>query len=142
MAEAFYSFYEEITKNPSDNTFQLHSHNNYEVYMFLQGEAEYVVEEKVYALTPGDIIIIKKHEMHRVRLISGKDYHRFVFMVSPEFFTENHCEELEKIFSENISKTGNKISAEIAKSTGLYDSIMRFKKYSDKFWCLHRSLNH
>lgn len=133
MSDPFYNFREMLTETPSDSIFQLHSHNSYEIYLFLQGEAEYNVEEKVYSLSPGDIIIIKKHEMHRVHLTGSKEYHRFVLMVSPEFFVENHCEELEKIFLENISKTGNKISSDIAKSTGLYDSIMRFKKYSDKF---------
>ncbi len=133
MSETLYKFNEDITEKPSDSIFQLHSHNNYEIYMFLEGEAEYIVEEKVYALAPGDIIIIKKHEMHRVHLLDNKQYHRIVFMLYPDFFIQDGFGDLENIFLATTSKSGNKISAKTAKSIGLYDAIMRFKKYTDDF---------
>lgn len=132
MSENTYSILELSTDKPSNDEFHLHSHNDYEIYMFLQGDSEYVVEEKVYSLSPGDIIIIKKHEMHRIYHLSSKKYQRFVLMLSPDFFVQNGCEEFEKIFLSSY-ESGNKINAAMVESSGLYDAIMRFKKYSNDF---------
>ena len=46
---------------PSNSNYQLHRHEEYEIYMFLEGDSKYVVEDKTYPLKPDDIIIIKKN---------------------------------------------------------------------------------
>ena len=118
------------SENTSNLNFSLHSHDEYEIFMFLEGDSKYVVEGKMYSLTPGDIIIIRKHEMHRVFHNTTAKYHRFVLMVYPEFFEENNCLEYEKPFLDSGIEKGNKINAEDVYSSGLYDAIIRFKKYS------------
>lgn len=120
-------------KNASNKYYQLHSHDDYEIYMFFEGDSKYVVEENTYSLKQGDIIIIRKHELHRVYHNSQKHYRRIVLMVSPEFFRENNCTEYETAFLDVSKNKGNKIDAKIVHSSGLFDAIMRFKKYSDDF---------
>ena len=46
------------------------------------------------------------------------------------FFVRNKCEELEKIFLSSSPSIGEKISAATAKSSGLYDAIMRYREYT------------
>ena len=92
MSEMFFLFGEGLTTNPLNQTFHLHSHNSYEVFMFFEGDAEYIVDEKRYSLTPGDVIIIKKQKMHRIHHLSNKNYHRLAFTIHPDFFIYNHCE--------------------------------------------------
>ena len=133
MQDNFYYASETTTEEPSNKNFHLHNHNGYEIYMFLQGDAEYIVEEKSYTLSHGDIIIIRKHEMHKVFHTSQRKYRRIVTLISPEFFVKNQCEEFENVFLLNELKTGNKIKSEIVQSIGLYDAVMRLKKYSDNF---------
>ena len=133
MSEMFFLFSEGTTTNPSNKNFHLHSHNSYEVFLFLQGDAEYIVEEKRYPLAPGDIIIIKKQKMHRVHLLSNKKYQRIVFTLYPDFFIHNQCEELERIFLSSSTNIGDKISVRAAKSSGLYDALMRFREYTNAF---------
>lgn len=118
----------------SDNTnFMLHSHNEYEIYMFLGGDSKYIVEDKVYALSKGDIIIINGNEMHRVFHNRPAAYHSFVISLSPDFFEVHGCKEYEEAFlHSNSSSKGHKISATDVKTSGLYDAIMRIRKYSDK----------
>lgn len=127
----YYQISESRTEAPSNSHFQLHTHDDYEIYMFLEGDTKYIVEEKIYSLTPGDVIVIRKHEMHRAFHNTQSPYHRFVLMVSPEFFQQNHCPEYEAQFI----NTGidNKISAESVRSGGLYDAFLRLKKYSRDF---------
>lgn len=133
MSGMFFIFAQGVTEKPSNANFHLHSHNNYEIFMFLQGDSEYIVEEKKYPLTPGDIIIIKKQKMHRVHHLSGKKYQRLSFNLYPDFFIDNQCKELERIFISNSTNIGDKISVRTAKSSGLYDAIMRFREYAHAF---------
>lgn len=133
MSEMFFLFGEGLTTNPLNKSFHLHSHNSYEVFMFFEGDAEYIVDEKRYSLIPGDVIIIKKQKMHRIHHLSNKNYRRLAFTIHPDFFIYNHCEELEKIFLSTSLYVGEKISHNTVKKSGLYDAIMRFKQYSTSF---------
>lgn len=133
MQNNFYTFGEGITKKPNNDDFYLHNHNSYEIYLFMQGDAKYIVEEKNYDLSHGDIIIIRKQEMHKVFHTSTNEYRRIIIMLSPDFFSKNSCEEFENIFLLDTPKAGNKIRSDIVKSSGLYDAFMRFKNYSNNF---------
>lgn len=140
MAEYLYSAGLERMIKPTNNHFHLHSHLEHEILIFLEGDSKYVVEEKNYDLEPDDIIIIRKHEMHRIYHNSEKDYARIVIMVSPEFFQRYNCKEYEQVFLETNKKRGNRISAELVHSSGLYDAISRLKKYSDNFSAMHNPI--
>lgn len=118
---------------PSNENFYLHCHDEYEIFMFFEGDSKYVVEEKNYNLKPNDIIITRKHEMHRIWHNSYKKYGRLSIMVSPEFFKENNCTEYEKIFLKENQELGNKIDSSYVMSSGLYDAILRFKEFTKDF---------
>lgn len=128
-----YSANESISEKASNKNFFLHNHAEYEIYMFLEGDSEYIVEGNVYTLNPNDMIIIRKNEMHRVFHNSSKKYRRFVLMISPEFFAQKNCLEYETGFLTQSQKYGNKIKADIVHSSGLYDAISRYKKYSNNY---------
>ncbi len=125
--EDLYEFNEDEHKVSNNDSFQLHTHNEYEIYMFMAGDSDYVVENKMYDLEPGDMIIIRKNEMHRVHHKRECDYKRMVIMVSPEYFKNYGCQEYEKIFID--SSLDNKISVDMAKKIGLSDAIARLWKY-------------
>lgn len=118
------------SESPSNANFVLHSHEHYEIYMFIEGDSKYIVEGNTYNLEPHDVIIIKKHEMHRAYHNTPTQYRRCVLSVYPEFFIENKCEEYENIFIDFSSKRGNKISADVVHSSGIYDTFLRMIKYS------------
>ncbi len=128
-----YSVLDDVTEHPSNNNFQLHIHSDYEIYMFLEGDTKYIVEENVYSLEPGDVIIIRKNTLHRAFHNSDTRYKRIVLNIQPEFFLEENCLEYESQFLITSAGRGNKIHADIAKKTGLYDAFMRLKKYSTDF---------
>lgn len=130
---ACYSISESFTAAPTNAHFQLHNHNDYEILLFLEGDAKYVVEDKMYTLEPGDLILIRKHELHRIYHNSSAPYRRVVFMISPAFFQENGCTEYETQFLDFSMETGNKIAADLVRSSGLYDAFLRYKKYSEGF---------
>lgn len=114
--------------HPNNDNFFLHNHDYYEIYMFTKGDAEYLVEGNTYTLEPGDIIVIRRNEMHRVYHKSNAEYIRTVIEVYPSFFVENDCQEYESPFY-NTEAEGNKISAELARKMGLTDAIFRLRHY-------------
>lgn len=113
--------------------FKLHVHNDYEIFMFLQGDSRYVIEENVYDLKPYDIIVIRKHQMHRIHHNSPSLYSRIVLNVKPEFFSTYNCTEYEEQFIDPYSEIGNKIDAKIVKNSGIYEAFMRMLEYTDNF---------
>lgn len=129
----YYSVGRSSADKPSNEHFQLHIHSSYEIYMFLEGDSKYIVEENVYSLEPGDVIIIRKNMLHRVYHNSDARYSRIVFNIDPEFFEVCGCKEYEKQFTSPRPGTGNKIDAEIVRKSGLYDIFVRLEKYSDSF---------
>ena len=133
MYTNYYKIFESLLPDPSNVNFKLHNHNEYEVLLFLEGDAKYIVEDKTYTLEPYDVIIIHKNELHRIYHNSETPYHRIILWVEPEFFTANHCTEYEKQFLKAPVNTGHKIPASLVRSSGLLDAFLRYQKYSENF---------
>ena len=131
MDKNYFSVSSHLWESSTLQQAKLHSHHEYEIYMFLEGNCYYVVEGRRYDLTPGDVIIIRKHEMHRVFHTSVARYHSLVFFVYPEFFKENGCEEYEQAFLDYGKD--NKIDSSTVFTSGLQDAIDRLKKYSANY---------
>ena len=69
-----------FTKHPDLSHFTMHTHETYEIYCFLSGNAKYFVEGTVYRLRPGDILITKKAEAHSLLFSNDAPYERmFVY---------------------------------------------------------------
>lgn len=132
MQKPYYSLTYHITESPTSPRI-LHCHDEYEILLYEEGDSCFIVEDKMYTLNPGDIIISRKHEMHRI--LHGKPtlYRRFILMVDPEFFQLHNCTEYEKRFLKDPTNTDNKISAKQVRSSGLYDAFEKYKKYSKNF---------
>lgn len=133
MFAYYYKIFESLYHEPSNVNFKLHNHDEYEILLFLEGDAKYVVEDKTYTLEPDDIMIIRKNELHRIYHNSQTPYHRIILWVDPDFFTNNNCTEYEKQFLKAPINTGHKIPATLVRSSGLLDAFLRYKKYSENF---------
>ncbi len=128
MENNLYSVSNNITEHPANKNFYLHNHDNYEIFLFFEGNTNYIVEEKSYTLKPYDIIVIRKNEMHRAYHNTDTKYRRFVINVLPKFFEKYYCSEYEDNFFD--TSLGNKISADVVMSTGIYDAFMRLNSYT------------
>ena len=76
-----------VTK-PSD--YYRHNHSRYELYVFFGGEADFVIEDKLFRLRPNTLLLIPPHIYHYASVQqSAQPYHRLVVnfehsAVSPE----------------------------------------------------------
>ena len=51
-----------------DDPFEFHAHSQYEVYIFHQGKAHYLIGSQIYMLEPGTIILLDGSELHKVKV--------------------------------------------------------------------------
>ena len=72
---------------PEPGQFYLHTHDCFEVYCFLSGDADYWVEGSVYHLSPGDLIINRSGESHRLLLRSTAPYERISLHFDPSLLS-------------------------------------------------------
>lgn len=64
----------------------LHTHDYYEFYFFLEGDVSIQIGDKEYPVQFGDIMLIPPHRPHRPIIHSMKtSYRRFVFWISEEY---------------------------------------------------------
>ena len=78
MNSAYLSSSKILTENPCLDDFHMHTHDFYEIYCFISGNAKYYVEGNIYNLKSGDILFIKKSEAHTLQLTSDSDYERVI----------------------------------------------------------------
>jgi len=75
---------------------ELHEHDFYEFYFFLEGDCSIRVEDEVMPLKYGDMVIFPPHVKHKSVIHSYKQpYRRFVFWISQEY-----CNELTQTYAE------------------------------------------
>ena len=64
----------------------LHHHDFYEVYFFLSGNVQYIIENRSYLLTPGDVLLISPMELHQPMFgTEPREYERFVLWIDKQF---------------------------------------------------------
>lgn len=114
---------------PGYKNFKLHTHKAYEIYIFLKGNAEYVIESKIFPMKQYDILITKNDELHQVRHLEKEVYERIVIEVNDIFFEENDCIEYSHLLKNRKFDTDNIISPDSSDKIKLMDCISRIEKY-------------
>ena len=71
-----------VDQAPDDKNFTMHIHERCEIYCFVSGDAEYLVEGARYLLKPGSVLIMRPAESHRVRILSHEKYERYALNFS------------------------------------------------------------
>ncbi len=121
---------------PGYKNFKLHTHKAYEIYIFLKGNAEYVIESKIFPMKQFDILITKNDELHQVRHLEKSVYERIVIEVNDSFFEENDCIGYSFLLKNRKNDTDNMISPDSSDKIKLMECIARIEKYikeSEKF---------
>lgn len=87
----------------------LHINNHIEIYFYVFGNHQYIVEDSVYELKRGDIVVINPREVHKALPLGEGPYERFYFLVDEHAFDSMHINPLSHILNKP-SHTGNLIS--------------------------------
>ncbi|ULT57978.1 AraC family transcriptional regulator [Neobacillus drentensis] len=71
-----------------DNSFTFHSHQEYEIYFFHSGDCKYLINNRIYELQPGDIILLDGMTLHKPNPGTGSTYTRSMLHFSPTWLRE------------------------------------------------------
>ena len=85
LGDVPFEFYHYIDTEPPQVSF--HQHPFYELFLFIDGKADYIIEGKTYHLKPGDLLLTNSLDIHRPEIFPGKPYDRVVLWISEDFFS-------------------------------------------------------
>lgn len=132
------------TEKPNLSLFKQHTHDNYEIFCFLSGDAKYFVEGNIYDLKPNDILIIKKSETHTLLISKSVPYSRYVINFNEAAILGPQAEKLISIIDKKPLGRSNRIpSTDSEKSNWLHylDNIVNAEALQDKSLYLTVLLN-
>ena len=117
-----------------DPDYQLHCHNVYEIYYFIEGEADYLVEGKLYHLMPHSILLLSPHVFHGIKVLSEKSYHRFTIHFHPDILSTERRPLLLSAFPSAEKHSAQEIYYENVTSQHIYpffDALTELSKQPD-----------
>lgn len=120
--------------HPCQDSFELHKHRTYEIYLFLQGVARFYIEGKYYEMTPNDIIIMNYNELHVVQVNKAYPYERMVMQLSDNIvapFADRHIDFFSPMNDRPLG-IGNLIPSSIVKQYHLDDFIHHIFKLAQE----------
>lgn len=82
-----------LDEAPNPDAFTIHAHEMPEIYCFLSGKGEYLVEGTRYPLEAGDVFLMRPAETHKLLIDASEPYRRIAAHVSPAFFEQIDPEE-------------------------------------------------
>ncbi len=62
-----------------------HMHNSHEIYLLLDGQIQYFVENACYLLNPGSLILFSNREIHKAINTTNAAFTRLVIHINPAF---------------------------------------------------------
>jgi len=73
-----------------------HYHDHYEIYFLAKGSVRYFIEDRVFDLEEGDVVLIPPHVIHKTATLKNKGSERIIIAFTNEFiaYTQN-----DRIFS-------------------------------------------
>lgn len=97
-----------VDERPDDRDFTMHIHEQCEIYFFLSGEVEYLVEGSCYPLTEDTLMIMRPAESHKPRLTGSSRYERYAVNFPLSFASEADPESrLMRAFTQRQLGKGN-----------------------------------
>lgn len=79
-------FSHSVDRRGEAQSFSLHCHDCFELYLFIGGEGYYVIEGNRYELRPLSLLAIRPGEVHCFRQTGPSDYERYVLNFTPAVF--------------------------------------------------------
>ncbi len=75
-----------LDQKPAPEAFTMHAHETPELYLFLSGKGEFLVEGSHYPLSPGDILLMRSAETHKLLISPDEPYRRLAVHFPAEVF--------------------------------------------------------
>lgn len=68
-----------------EKTMDMHIHDCYEIYYSVSGGKQFLIDNKLYAINPGDLFVINQYESHKITQADKMTHERIVLSIHPEY---------------------------------------------------------
>lgn len=119
---------------------QIHCHNIYEIYYFVEGEVDYLVEGKLYRPTPHSLLLLSPHVFHGVKVRSEQPYRRYTIHFHPDLLPTERRPLLLSAFPSNEKHSRREVYYENLEGMQLYSFFEALVKLSSQSDSLKRQL--
>lgn len=109
-----------------------HCHTVYEIYYFISGDADIMVEGQIYPLSPHTLFIIAPNVLHGIRVNSRADYVRDVLFMRPEHLLPERRHILTGILPSHKKKPTTELLYEHTEDFHLDDFFLNIRKLDDQ----------
>lgn len=125
-----YDYVYSINPTPTNEpNYKLHNHDDqYEIFLFIKGDANFHIEGNIYSSHPHALYITRPFEMHYNEFLSSATYERIVINIPIAFFKQHNCPELESVFLNRALGTHCQIPAHIVDQE-MFDRILKINHY-------------
>ena len=95
-----------------EKTMDMHIHDCYEIYYSISGGKQFLIDNKVYSVAPGDLFIINQFESHKLSDVDSSAHERIILNIHPNYVKALSTEktDLDECFSKHPSGFQHKIS--------------------------------
>ncbi len=106
-----------------EKAMEMHIHDCYELYYSISGGKQFLIDNRFYPISPGDLFIINQYESHKLTQIDNSVHERIVLSIYPDFVKRlsTPYTDLDYCFSNRDSRFQHKVSLDkTAQSRFLY----------------------
>ncbi|WP_022764008.1 AraC family transcriptional regulator [Butyrivibrio sp. XPD2006] len=95
-----------------EKAMEMHIHDCYEVYFSISGGKQFLIDNQVYDIAPGDLFLINQYDSHYLTQIDKELHERIVIMIDPEYMRSISTEEtnLDACFQNRSEHFSHKLS--------------------------------
>lgn len=68
-----------------EKAMEMHIHDCYELYYSISGGKQFLIDNRFYAIAPGDLFIINQYESHKLTQIDSMVHERIVLSIHPDY---------------------------------------------------------
>lgn len=135
-----FGFFYSDSKNQNQ---EVHIHECCEIFLCVTGGSSFLIDDKVYDISDGELFIINQFEAHKVVPDNRDRFSRYIMHVHPSFLYANSFGDISLSDCFYASGKTTKISLsseEVQKLTGLFESIRTDYGYGDEMYKKLRAL--
>ena len=119
-------YYSQEAETREARVFPPHLHDKIEAYVLIEGDASFMVENSLYKMENGDVIITKPNEMHNC-ILNTNSYHRHMC-----FWFDSTCSYIFDTLLSHPFGIGNKISPTPENKKRLYEICEQIEKAEEE----------
>lgn len=95
-----------------EKTMDMHIHDCHEIYYSISGGKQFLIDNKLYAIEPGNVFVINQYESHKITQVDKIMHERIVLSIHPEYTKRLTSREtdLDACFSRRSDDFSHKIS--------------------------------